>query len=321
MKMVYDNIIIRGGKMSSNKNNVIGKDLMKLLDDFTRYKIKIEGRTESSANIYYKHIKEFCETMGVYDLDTFVNVKAQTIKDWLIKLDEKKNTEATRNNKLSAIKQIFLYLEEELDLDVDRKISRIKYAKAPIKKSRYVKEENLLDLLDSASTQEMRAALMVLFGTGVRFSELLQITCTDIKNKGATIMGKGRKERKIWFSVPIIKECNDFIYGERKKIIERTGVDTDLLFISRNGRPIAQPVFLRSLKRTARRCGLYWADELSPHKFRHGYATAKISQGYSIAELRDSLGHSSIKTTDRYIHTDESAIRKMMTGEDNDDYI
>lgn len=301
--------------MSKRKVKTIQKDLMALIEEFANYKIKIEGKTESSIDIYKRNILEFCNTMKIFDKDAFINVSAQTIKDWLIKLDEKKNAETTRNNKLTSIKQIFVYLEDELDVEVDRKIQKIKYAKAPIKESRYVSETDFQDLLQNATSLEMRAAMSVLFTTGVRFSELLQITCSDIERGYAKIMGKGRKERTIWFQPTAIKECKTFINFDRKKIVERLGLNTDLLFISRGGLPIAQPVFLRSLKRIARKKGLYWYNEMSPHKFRHGYATAKLNEGYPVHLLRDSLGHASINTTNRYVHSTEDAIKDMMIKE------
>ena len=111
----------------------INMNMETLLKEFKTYKVDIEGRNGNSVDLYISHIKEFCEEMNIKDYKTFINLNAQIIKDWLSKQVDKGNEPSTRNNKLSAIKQIYSYLETEKDILVDRKIGNIPLAKTPHK--------------------------------------------------------------------------------------------------------------------------------------------------------------------------------------------
>lgn len=289
----------------------------KLIKDFSIHKINIDGRSKKSIDIYIKNFHEFCEDMNINTYEQLLSVNAQTIKDWLVGLAEKGNSNSTRNNKLSAIKQIFLFLENEKEELVDRKISRLNYAKTPYKESKYIDEELALQLISATKNQRTKCAIMLIVKTGVRFQELMQITCSDIERGYTTIIGKGNKERTIWFAPIVINLCNNFINGKRKKIVEKTKVETDLLLISNNGTPMTRQSFSKSLKNLAEDIGLYWSDEVSPHKLRHGCITDALKDGVPINVVRDMVGHSNMYTTNRYAHTQENQIKNAMLRAEN----
>ena len=287
-------------------------ELDKVLNDFKIYKVNVEGRSESSVNLYLSHIKEFCKDMNITNYEEFINVKAQIIKDWLVSQAQKGNEPTTRNNKLSAIKQIYSYLELEKEIDVDRRIDKIPNAKTSTKEVKYADKDIANQLIKCTKNQRTKAAISIIECTGVRFSELLQITRKDIERGYATIVGKGNKERTIWFNDDCIKICNKYINGKWKKIIDDTKVNTDLLFISNNGKILTKQSFSTTLKTCSRRIGLYWADEMSPHKLRHGFITEKLNDGVPIQIVRDAVGHSNISTTNKYSHSKDDAVKQVM---------
>ena len=288
----------------------------KLLEEFKTYKVDVEGKAEDSINLYIKNIKKFCEDMNIKDYETLISTKAQTIKDWLSILAEKENTAITRNNKLSAIKQIFCFLEDEKDVVVDRKINKIKYAKTKQKETKYLDEKQMEELLAITTNQRTKSAIAILNNTGVRFSELIQITCTDIERGFAIIVGKGNKERTVFFTHQTIAICRNFINGKRRHIVEKYNLDTDLLFLSDYGNIMKASNFINSLKYYAERMGIYWSDEMSPHKLRHSCITKALNDGVPIQVVRDMVGHTNMQTTNRYSHSKDDEIRKAMLRED-----
>lgn len=288
----------------------------KLLEEFKTYKVDVEGKAEDSINLYIKNIKKFCEDMNIKDYETLISTKAQTIKDWLSILAEKENSAVTRNNKLSAIKQIFCFLEDEKDVVVDRKINKIKYAKTKQKETKYLDEKQMEELLAITTNQRTKSAIAILNNTGVRFSELIQITCTDIERGFAIIVGKGNKERTVFFTHQTIAICRNFINGKRRHIIEKYNLDTDLLFLSDYGNVMKASNFINSLKYYAERMGIYWSDEMSPHKLRHSCITKALNDGVPIQVVRDMVGHTNMQTTNRYSHSKDDEIRKAMLRED-----
>ena len=288
------------------------KNLENLFNDFCIYKIDIEGKNQSSIDSYMRILRDFCVDMEIETYEDLINIKAQDIKNWLINLANKNNIETTRNNKLSVVKQIFLFLENEKKENIDVNIRNIKYAKTPYKESKYVDNDLAFELIAETSNQRTKSAIILIIKTGVRFKELMQINCSDIERGYAKIIGKGNKERTIWFNADVTKICTDFIKGKRKKIIEKTGVETDLLLISDNGKPMTRQSFYKSLKNIARRIGLYWYDEISPHKLRHGCISSALKEGVPINVVRDMAGHSNIMTTNRYAHTQEEQVKMAM---------
>ena len=288
----------------------------KLLEEFKTYKVDVEGKAEDSINLYIKNIKKFCEDMNIKDYETLISTKSQTIKDWLSILAEKENSAVTRNNKLSAIKQIFCFLEDEKDVVVDRKINKIKYAKTKQKETKYLDEKQMEELLAITTNQRTKSAIAILNNTGVRFSELIQITCTDIERGFAIIVGKGNKERTIFFTHQTIAICRNFINGKRRHIVEKYNLDTDLLFLSDYGNIMKASNFINSLKYYAERMGIYWSNEMSPHKLRHSCITKALNDGVPIQVVRDMVGHTNMQTTNRYSHSKDDEIRKAMLRED-----
>ena len=288
----------------------------KLLEEFKTYKVDVEGKAEDSINLYIKNIKKFCEDMNIKDYETLISTKAQTIKDWLSILAEKENSAVTRNNKLSAIKQIFCFLEDEKDVVVDRKINKIKYAKTKQKETKYLDEKQMEELLAITTNQRTKSAIAILNNTGVRFSELIQITCTDIERGFAIIVGKGNKERTVFFTHQTIAICRNFINGKRRHIVEKYNLDTDLLFLSDYGNIMKASNFINSLKYYAERMGIYWSNEMSPHKLRHSCITKALNDGVPIQVVRDMVGHTNMQTTNRYSHSKDDEIRKAMLRED-----
>lgn len=288
----------------------------KLLEEFKTYKVDVEGKAEDSINLYIKNIKKFCEDMNIKDYETLISTKAQTIKDWLSILAEKENSAVTRNNKLSAIKQIFCFLEDEKDVVVDRKINKIKYAKTKQKETKYLDEKQMEELLAITTNQRTKSAIAILNNTGVRFSELIQITCTDIERGFAIIVGKGNKERTVFFTHQTIAICRNFINGKRRHIVEKYNLDTDLLFLSDYGNIMKASNFINSLKYYAEKMGIYWSNEMSPHKLRHSCITKALNDGVPIQVVRDMVGHTNMQTTNRYSHSKDDEIRKAMLRED-----
>lgn len=290
----------------------------KMLEEFKIYKIDIEGKTEGSIDLYIRSIKEFCNNMKIDTYEQFIKVDAQTVKDWLSILSrEHKNSATTKNNKLSAIKQIYLFLEEEKNLIIDRKISKIKCSKTVVKEQKYMDSATMEELLDAVNNLRTKSAIAVIECTGLRFKELLQLTCDDIERGYATVLGKGNKERTIYFSDYCIELCKKYIKKKRAEIVKKYNVKTNLLFISDRGGVLSKQSFSKSLKNYSNKIGLYWADEMSPHKLRHSYITKMLNENVPIQVVRDISGHTNIYTTNRYAHASQDDVRNAMLRSNN----
>lgn len=154
------------------------------------------------------------------------------------------------------------------------------------------------------------ALLWVLYSTGCRVSELAGIALSDIDTSGtsATVTGKGRKQRKVFFSREAQEVLGTYL-AERTAVLsghQDTDRSKNRLFISKQGRALS----VRGIQYII---GRYTEDarHLSPHALRHTFATTLVSRGVDIRSVQEMLGHASISTTQRYTHVSREHLKKL----------
>lgn len=295
-----------------------------LFKGFKDYKIKIEGKSENSIDQYIYRIQSFLEYNNIKTTDELLSMKASNVKEWLYSLVDNGNSERSRNTRLTAIKEIYKYLKEEKKEQIDEDILRIPFAKVPKRESKYLDWDTAMDLLAFTKDICIKTGMALILGTGVRFCELVQITCTDIENGYANIIGKGNKERIITFPLWTKEIARQFIYGERAEIVKKYGKQNDdTLMLNGSGNVLIRRNFENSMKSWARKFNnhplhkgdINWWEHFSPHKLRHSFATEQLRRGNDIGTVRDELGHSSIATTNNYTHSSQDRVREAMLGE------
>lgn len=291
-----------------------------ILERFKTYKVDIEGKSVSSINQYIYRMKGFIEYYNIDNEDKFLGLTAEDIKSWISYLVTLGNDIPTRNAKLVAVKEIYKYLFEEEDKNIDIKILKIKSAKVPKRESKYLTKIESQHYLYNITNLRTYAMVVVFLSTGMRLCELMQITLDDVKNGMVSVIGKGNKERTLYFSPDCLDIINKYINKKRNHIIERTGVNINLLFISDEGTPITRQSFSASLKHYAQKSGISWWEQMSPHKLRHSFATQILNERtvdgglkHTIKDVSELLGHANIVTTDRYTHSTEET-RKNITS-------
>lgn len=289
-----------------------------LLKDFKSYKQNACGLSvDNTLKKYLRYVREFCTDMNKTTSDDVLNAKAEDIYRWLTILQEQKHNEAsTRNNKLTGIKEFykFLFLIKKEPIDID--ILNIVPAKVQKKESFWLDDSQMDALLSKITNERVKCAVAIMRADMVRYSELVQITVPDIDRGYAIVLGKGGKERKIFFPLSCQELCWRYINHKRKHIVERTGYKGDLLFISDDGHSVMSRWSLsRSLKHYGAKAGIDGAELLSPHKIRHSAITSYL-QDNDVKTVSEAAGHSNIATTDRYSHTTEDRIRAMQLRSD-----
>ena len=153
------------------------------------------------------------------------------------------------------------------------------------------------------------AVLELLFCTGIRVSELCHITLEslDLVNQTVLIYGKGSKERLLYLSVPqVVAVLQE--YRERRVYMG----GPEAFFLNRSGKRLSEQSVRGIINKYSRRAGQ--AGHYTPHMFRHSFATYLWDQCGDIYEVKDILGHSSIKTTERYVHASFERQKKLLTA-------
>ena len=154
-----------------------------------------------------------------------------------------------------------------------------------------------------------KALILVMYSGGMRVSEIASLSLKDMEqdHSGARIIGKGNKERRVFFSDEAREALAEYLPVRSKRIkAERS---TDVVFVSLRGRPISVPGVRWIISKYAERTML--DKNIHPHSLRHSFATHLMNSGCDIRVVQELLGHASISTTQRYTHVNMERLRKV----------
>ena len=172
---------------------------------------------------------------------------------------------------------------------------------------RYLTLEQSAALLNAVSgPNEKRdyAILMIFLNCGIRRSELVGLNIADVYEDRLRVVGKGNKERFVYFGTPCRKAIDEYLLERNKKVL----TDNRALFGSRNGERISVSAVHRLVKKALAQAGLD-ADQFSAHKLRHTAATLMLSGGVDVKTVQDVLGHENLNTTQIYTHIESTELK------------
>lgn len=160
----------------------------------------------------------------------------------------------------------------------------------------------------SAEAQRNRAMMEVLYGCGLRVSELtgLRISAIYPEEGFLTVVGKGDKQRIVPMSERSIAEIK--AYMPERASLNISASDADILFLNRRGKPLTRVMVFYIVKRLAELAGI--RKNISPHTLRHSFATHLLEGGANLRAIQEMLGHASLATTELYLHLDRSHLRE-----------
>lgn len=279
------------------------------IDDYLNY-ILLEKRL--SNNTYDSYTFDLECFKNYFNNKKIDNIKENDIVLYLEYLkEEKKLSSRSIERHLTTIRGFFKYLVkmEIIKYDITKNIDNLKIGKhLPMTLS--IDEVNkLMDIpLDNPFNYRTKAMLEVMYGSGLRVSELVNLTLNDIDLYNDTILvhGKGSKER----IVPLGDYAKEYLtkYLEvRNSLIKRKNGNPDKLFLNNHGKPITRNGFNFLLNKLLKEKGI--DKEITPHTLRHSFATHMLDNGADLRTIQELLGHSDIVTTRIYTHVSKKQIQ------------
>ena len=237
--------------------------------------------------------------------DTPFNCRPETVKNYLYNnLSNKKSRSQARS--ISAIKSYFNYLIFEGYIKKSP-ISDIESPKLEKKLPEVLTELEIEKLIKSFDLQQNfgqrnRTIIEVLYGTGIRVSELVNLKLSNIffKESIIKIIGKGNKERFVPLGNIATNEIRKYLKIRDKSIIDSKF--SDIVFLNRYGRGLTRSMIFKIISDSYKRIGL--DKKISPHTLRHSFATHLLKNGADLRTIQIILGHESITTTEIYTHLD-----------------
>lgn len=272
--------------------------------------LKVERNlAKNTLEAYGRDLRDFAERMIADGVTEARSVKADHIAAWVQSLSRMGLKARTQARMLVAVRGFFRRLLRERAIPEDpAKLIDLPRAGRPLPELvRY--EEVLLLLKEAKDSARDRLLLMLLYGAGLRVSEVvkLELGAIQLQQGILRVRGKGGKERVVPIGTPVIDALNTYLQGERPAML--AGYETDLLFPGRGlRRPLTRQAVFEILRRLARAAEI--DRDISPHKLRHGFATDLVRGGADLRSIQVMLGHADLRTTEIYAHVDDEHMRR-----------
>ena len=312
-------------------------DCPQILRDFLIYHETIKGQSPKTISEYYLDLRMFLrfvrlmrndmpittclDDIPIKDIDVpfLRDIQTSDVFDFLSYLanDRAINPDSlapdygispsARARKLSAIKSFYKYLTVRTKLLQENPVADIEYPKLRKSLPKYLTMEQSAALLKSVEGQNQvrdYAILMIFLNCGIRRSELVGLNISDIYEDRLRVVGKGNKERFVYFGTPCRKAIDAYL-EQRKKLIL---TDNRALFGSRNGNRISTTAVHRLVEKALKQAGLD-ATQFSAHKLRHTAATMMLSGGVDVKTVQEVLGHENLNTTQIYTHIENTELK------------
>lgn len=259
---------------------------------------------------YEKDLKKYEEFLKNKSISKINQIKREHITSFLEKLKNEKLKPQSIAHYLTSIKNYhkFLLQNNYLEDNIAKSIERPKLSK---KLPNSLSIEEVMTLLDikTLTTFDYRNKCMLelLYGTGLRISELLNLTVNDIDTINCTVrcIGKGDKERIVPINDYIIESLENYLKVRPSLLKNKT---TKELFLNSRGDKISREGFFKILKKLLLEKGLN--QNISPHTLRHSFATHLLEYGADLRVIQEMLGHSDISTTRIYTHITNNKIKE-----------
>jgi len=312
-------------------------DCPQILRDFLVYHETIKGQSSLTIQEYYLDLRMFLRFMKLMrsdmpihsrldeidiknvDINFIRDITTSDIFDFLSYLanDRTPNPDssvpdygispASRARKLSALKSFYKYLTVRTKQLSENPVADLEYPKLRKSLPKYLTLEQSAALLQAVSgPNEKRdyAILMLFLNCGIRRSELVGLNLTDVYEDRIRVIGKGNKERIVYFGTSCRKAIDAYLVERHKKVL----TDNRALFGSRDNNRISVTAVHRLVKKAFFQAGLD-ATQFSAHKLRHTAATMMLSGGVDVKTVQEVLGHENLNTTQIYTHIENTELK------------
>ena len=283
------------------------------IQDYLGY-IKFEKKlTKNTIDNYELDLLLFLRYLNDNKFNDFNSLKENDIVSYLKYLSEDKNLNSRSVERhLTTLRNFFKYLFKMkfIAKDIMINIDNLKLQKNLPNVLSINEVNELLDIkLENPFNYRTKAMLELMYGSGLRVSELVNLTLysIDLYNNTILIEGKGRKERIVPLG-EVAKEYLELYLEQRSSLVKKKNGLTDKLFLNNHGKPITRNGFNFLLNNILKEKGI--DKKITPHTLRHSFATHMLNNGADLRSIQELLGHSDIVTTRIYTHVSNDKIHE-----------
>lgn len=288
-----------------DKNKIDG-----FMYNFLEYLLKEKNYSILTVNSYYKDFKEYFIFLKKINKNS-ININKDELKVYIRSLYDINSTK-TICRKISSIKSLYKYYikKDYLSLNISEVLV---YPKKKKTLPEFIDYDEVIKLINETETSKFpyrdRLVFELLYDTGIRVSELVNIKLKDINKseREIKVFGKGSYERIVYYGDYGAEALENYLNQERIKILN--GKENEYLLINKNGDKITDRGIRLVVENTMKKVGIN--KHVSPHTLRHTFATHLLNDGCDIKSVQELLGHKSLSTTEIYTHVSNERLREV----------
>ena len=284
------------------------------LKEYRNYLVLEKALSNNSVEAYLRDVKKlssFCtENKEITDS---TKVSITILREFIIHLHECKSSSKSQARILSGIKSFYHYLSIENVIDVNP-CDKIDRPKIERKLPDTLSSDEINDIINSVDLsnphgERNRTILETLYSCGLRVSELINLKCSKLflEDGFLIVTGKGNKERAVPLNKILIKYLKNYMRLIRSHQDIETGHE-DFVFLNNRGKQLTRMMIFTIVKKHTEKAGI--KKNISPHTFRHSFASHLLQGGADLRAIQTMLGHESISTTEIYMHIDRDFVRQ-----------
>ena len=284
------------------------------LKEYRNYLVLEKALSNNSVEAYLRDVKKlssFCtENKEITDS---TKVSITILREFIIHLHECKSSSKSQARILSGIKSFYHYLSIENVIDVNP-CDKIDRPRIERKLPDTLSPDEINDIINSVDLsnphgERNRTILETLYSCGLRVSELINLKCSKLflEDGFLIVTGKGNKERAVPLNKILIKYLKNYMRLIRSHQDIETGHE-DFVFLNNRGKQLTRMMIFTIVKKYTEKAGI--KKNISPHTFRHSFASHLLQGGADLRAIQTMLGHESISTTEIYMHIDRDFVRQ-----------
>ena len=283
-----------------------------LIKEFQDYLLVERGLSENSIFSYSYDLKKFNEYLSRHKKD-FLQVKSEDITNFLKDQKKKKISSRSLARSVAALRQFYRYLKEDNQVETNP-VEKIQTPEVKKNLPDYLTLEEINELFgvireDDPYELRDKAIFELLYSSGLRISEAcnMRMDDVDLDNMFLTVRGKGGRERLVPFGEKSLNILRKYLETSRDEILKNRF--SDYLFISKKGDFLNRKSVWRLLKKYLARTRI--KKDITPHTFRHSFATHLIENNADLRSVQELLGHIDISTTQVYTHLASRTLKEV----------
>lgn len=284
------------------------KDIINEFLDYIAYEKKYSNNTEINYEIDLYRFDEFLKI----NHKNYLKIKYEDVSNFIMSLQKSGYKSTSINRAISTLRSFYTYLEKE-KIITSNPFNLVSNLKTDKRLPNYFKYNEYLEMVNTLSDSPLdirnRLILELLLATGMRVSELssVKMDAIDFNNNEIKVHGKGGKERIVYYGSYAKDALDNYLHNSRNILLN--GKNCEFLLVNNNGNPLTSRGIRLIIENIVKKASI--SSKVTPHTFRHTFATMLLNEGCNIKSVQELLGHASLGTTGIYTHLTNEEVRKV----------